>query len=196
MIARRSGFLTLIAAAVCFLNPSTGLHAQCAPADRSGFDLAHFDEPTRMCRAAGRLQDRRYCQSRTMDRVLACGKDAIPILIRQLKDTRKTQEPIFDYWAYTTVGDVAEFILEDFFVEEDETTTTLPEVRPLYETMSKCELPAEDCWRKLIRKRGRAWVQREWQAIWNKYKVRLVWDDKGLCFRVLEVPQNPNPGKE
>lgn len=45
------------------------------------------------CRSKGRFQDSDYCQSDVMDRILADGKKAIPILIDQITDERRMREP-------------------------------------------------------------------------------------------------------
>ncbi|HTY61221.1 MAG TPA: hypothetical protein VMG30_03085 [Acidobacteriota bacterium] len=49
------------------------------------------------CRAKGRFQDRDYCDSKVIDRIVADGKDAIPILISQITDVRWIKEPVYDY---------------------------------------------------------------------------------------------------
>src|SRR5690348_589648 len=71
------------------------------------YALWDFDEQGHTCRAKGRLQDKDYCVSHLMDQIIADGKAAIPVLISQLMETRPTKEPIYDYWALTTSGDIA-----------------------------------------------------------------------------------------
>src|SRR5262245_42247340 len=50
------------------------------------------------CRAKGRFQDREYCTSAVIDRIVADGKSAIPVLISQITDSRRIAEPIYDFW--------------------------------------------------------------------------------------------------
>ena len=148
------------------------------------FPLWKFDEIGGTCRAKGRFQDRDYCVSRTMDQIVAQGKAAIPILISQLTDERRTKEPIYDYWRYTTVGDVAMAILNNLFTDSDWTTFTMPGLESLVDKADKCEDGAEPCWRRFLEKHGRKFVQDQWQAAWSANKDRVFWDEKARCFRV------------
>jgi hypothetical protein len=83
------------------------------------FPLWKFDQMRveGSCGAKGRLQDRGYCSSKLMDEIVAQGKSAIPVLISQMLDPRATERPIYDYWSYTTSGDIAYFMLNDLFTE-------------------------------------------------------------------------------
>jgi hypothetical protein len=145
------------------------------------FPLWNFDEREGMCRAKGRLQDLEYCSSKTMDEILARGKDAIPILISQITDTRPTKEPIYDYWPAMRVGDVATFILEDLFLDADWKTFNMPGLEVLNHN---CDAPSWECWDRFLKKHGRRFVQSHWQAAWNKNKDRIHWDEKARCFRL------------
>lgn len=148
------------------------------------FPLWKFDEKPGMCRAKGRLQDKEYCSSKLMDKILAQGKDAIPILISQLTETRPTKEPIYDYWSLTTSGDVAYFILTDLFTDSDWKTFNMPGLEGLKDD---CKENAENCWRDFLEKHGRKFVQDQWLAAWNANKDRVYWDDTARCFRVRAV---------
>ena len=145
------------------------------------FDVLQFDEINHSCREKGRFQDKEYCASMMEDRILAMGKDAVPILIAQLTDTRRTKEPLEDFWTHTTAGDAAYFILSDLFTDADWTTSTMP---GLEFPRTDCATGAETCWREFVRKRGREHIQRQWRAAWNKYKDRMFWDEKTRCFRL------------
>jgi len=145
------------------------------------YPLWEFDEQGPSCRAKGRLQDRDYCRSHLMDRVVADGKEAIPTLISQLRDTRPTKEPIYDYWSLTTAGDVAYFALNDLFTDSDWKTFNMPGLESLNEP---CDSPAEDCWRRFLKKHGRKFVQDQWLAAWKKNKDQIYWDDNARCFRL------------
>lgn len=156
--------------------------AQQSPVKRSdAYPLWNFDEIGLTCRAKGRLQDPDYCASHLMDRVIADGKKAIPILISQLTETRPTKEPIYDYWAVTTSGDIAYFILNDLFTDSDWTTFNMPGLKSLNE---KCDSYAEDCWDRFLKKHGRKFVQDQWLATWKKNNDRVYWEESARCFRL------------
>jgi hypothetical protein len=145
------------------------------------YPLWNFDEIASTCRAKGRLQDRDYCASHLMDRIVADGKKAIPVLISQLRETQPTKEPIYDYWSLTTSGDVAYFMLTDLFTDSDWKTFNMPGLESLNE---KCDSYAEACWRGFLKRHGRKFVQDQWLAAWNKNKDRVYWEESARCFRL------------
>jgi hypothetical protein len=159
-----------------------------APKPPKQYPLWNFDEIGPSCRAKGRLQDRGYCGSHLMDRVVADGKDAIPVLISQLTETRPSKTPIYDYWSVTTSGDIAYFILNDLFTDADWETFTMPGLESLREP---CDSDAQSCWQIFLKKHGRKFVQGQWTAAWNKYKERVHWDENARCFR-LAPERGPN----
>jgi hypothetical protein len=165
----------------CMLADTTAA-AQSSTGKPKTYPLWDFDEQGGTCRAKGRLQDRDYCASHLMDRIVGDGKEAIPVLISQLRDTRRTKEPIYDYWALTTAGDIAYFILNDLFTDADWKTFNMPDLEPLYD--KDCHSYAEDCWRTFLRKHGRRFVQYQWLAAWKKNKGLIYWDDSARCFRL------------
>ena len=176
---------TLSIAVALLLMTLAGRNAagQTAPPKAKEFPLWKFDEMTadHMCRAKGRLQDKGYCNSKLMDQIIAQERASIPVLISQLTDTRRTQEPIYDYWSYTTAGDIAYFILTDLFTDSDWNTVNMPGLELLNH---KCDAAAETCWRKFLRKQGRKFVQDQWLAAWNANEDRVYWDETARCFRV------------
>lgn len=163
-----------------------------AAAKQKSYPLWNFDEQGETCRAKGRLQDLEYCASHLMDQIVADGKEAIPILISQLRDTRATQKPIYDYWSRTTAGDIAYFILNDLFTDSDWKAFTMPGLESLKDP---CDSYAEDCWDRFLKKHGRKFVQDQWLAAWNKNKDRIFWDDKARCFRVSSQSKLENQTK-
>jgi hypothetical protein len=172
----------LSVAAILILGLST--HAAAAPSPPNKpktYSLWNFDEHGPSCRAKGRLQDHGYCSSRLMDRIVADGKDAIPILISQLRDTRPTKQPIYDYWSLTTAGDIAYFILTDLFTDSDWKTFNAPGVTSPYDN---CRENSENCWRSFIKKYGRQFIQTEWRTAWEKNKEHIYWNAKARCFKV------------
>jgi hypothetical protein len=159
------------------------------------YPLWNFDEQGHSCRAKGRLQDRDYCNSHLMDRIVTGGKDAIPVLISQLRDTRPTKEPIYDFWSRTTTGDIAYFILTDLFTDSDWKTFNMPDLESLND--KKCDSNAEDCWQRFLKSHGRKFVQDQWSAAWKKNKERVYWNEEARCFRLQPESKLPRiPGNQ
>jgi hypothetical protein len=149
------------------------------------FPLWKFDEFG--CRAKGRFQDKDYCESTVMDQILAQGKDAIPILISQISDTRPTKEPIIDFWGPMTVGDVAYLVLDDLFLDSDWKTQTMPGLKQIG---LDCGASAQQCYQRLLKKHGRNFIQNQWLATWNANKDRVYWDSTARCFKLRRVRLN------
>jgi hypothetical protein len=116
-----------------------------------------------------------------VDQIVAQGKNAIPVLISQLTDIRKTRRPIYDFWSETTAGDVAYFILSSLFTDSDWKTFNMPGLEALND---KCNDAAEICWRRFLEVHGRKFVQAEWLAAWVANKDHVYWDKDARCFRV------------
>ncbi len=154
---------------------------QSAAGHSKTFMLSDFDEVNHTCRAKGRLQDKEYCESKVMDQIIARGKDAIPILISQLTDSHPARQPIYDYWDRMAVGDIAYFVLNDLFTDSDWKTFNLPGLDQL---RNGCQNASEECWRALVEKRGRRFIQSQWLAAWNLNKDRVYWDAQEHCFRI------------
>ncbi len=158
--------------------------AQVKPDPNDEIPLWKFDEMTApgSCRMMGRFQDKEYCDSRIVDQVLALGKDAIPLLISELTDTRKTKHPIYDLWKYTAAGDIANSLLLDLFTGPDLRVSVMPDLD------IECSKPGETCWRKFLHKKGRKFVQEQWQAAWEANKDHIYWDNKTRCFKLATQP--------
>lgn len=162
-------------------------HAQPGPLPAKEIQLWRFDELTApgSCRAKGRLQDRNYCDSQVVNQILALGKEAIPFLISELTDDRKTKHSIYDLWTYTAAGDIANSFLFDLFTSPDWTIPPMPELESLH---MECTRPGEPCWRKFLHKNGRKFVQDQWRAAWEANKERIFWDETARCFRLMPTP--------
>jgi hypothetical protein len=159
-------------------------NAQSEPTSGEEIPLWKFDEMTApgSCRMMGRFQDKEYCDSKVVDQVLALGKDAIPLLISELTDERKTRHSIYDLWKYTAAGDIANSLLFDLFTASDLTVSAMPELESL---QMECHQPGESCWRKFLHKKGRKFVQVHWQAAWEAHKGQIYWDEKARCFKLM-----------
>lgn len=169
--------LSLAVSAPCQTVPASASHATRV----KKFPLWKFDENG--CRAKGRLQDKEYCSSRMMDQIIAAGKDAIPVLISQIIESRPLKRPIYDYWSFNTTGDLAFFILNDLFLDSDWKTFNLPGVESPWEG---CKDAAENCWTSFLKRRGRKFLQEQWQKAWEANKTRIYWDEKARCFRLFQ----------
>ncbi|HWF02751.1 MAG TPA: hypothetical protein VHA06_03640, partial [Candidatus Angelobacter sp.] len=86
-----------------------------------------------------------------MAQILAGGKASIPILIAQLTDTGRTREPIEDYWAETSAGDVAYIVLADLFTDSDWKTFNMPGVPGWAVISADCHNDSESCWREYLK---------------------------------------------
>jgi hypothetical protein len=116
-----------------------------------------------------------------MDRIVADGKDAIPVLISQLSRTRPTKEPIYDYWNLTTEGDIAYFILMDLFTEANG-TFQMPGLESI--RLNCKDIDSETCWREILKEHGRKFAQDQWLAAWDRNKALISWDESARCFRL------------
>lgn len=135
--------------------------------------------------AKGRMQD--VPDTETARTVLARGKQAIPELITCLTDARKTKRPVFQYWAETSVGDIAFVFLSDMFTDstwKHLTVNGLPDWK-LIQSESP-DQPAEQAWRNYIAKHGRKHIQEQWQEMWREKESSIYWDDAERCFRVRQ----------
>jgi hypothetical protein len=176
----RSGGLALL----CLLFFCSVCFAQSKPESVGEIPLWKFDEMTApgSCRMRGRFQDKEYCDSKVVDQVLALGKKAIPLLISELTDERKTKHSIYDLWKYTAAGDIANSLLYDLFTAPDLRVSDMPELDPL---QMDCQKPGESCWRKFLHKKGRKFVQEHWQTAWDVHKDHIYWDEGARCFRLM-----------
>jgi len=133
--------------------------------------------------AKGRVQD---CSGIVMEKILADGKDAIPILISQLTETARAKKQIADYWGDTRSGDTAFVVLNDLFTGSDLRTFGLPGAMDWSTVQKGCNRAASACWDEFLRKHGRMSVRRSWRRAWDLHKDRIRWDVKARCFRVFK----------
>lgn len=132
------------------------------------------------CRAKGRFQDREYCSSAVIDQIVADGKTAIPILISQITDPRWIVEPPFDYWPRVRAGELAYFILQDLFLDDTWTKSTMPPLFP----PDNCNGPGWQCWGEFRKTHGLRTLQARWVAFWKTNQMNIYWDEKARCFRL------------
>lgn len=134
------------------------------------------------CGSKGRFQDRDYCQSDVMDRILGDGKKAIPILIEQITDERQMQEPALAFWPPLRAGELAILIVDDLFLDDGWERRTIPDLLP--EARCKEGVPASECWARFRAKHSLTEIQTRWRRFWKANEGRVFWDDGARCFRV------------
>jgi len=154
------------------------LSAIAQPANTKSYELQTWKNLS--CRAKGRFQDREYCGSKVIDQIVADGKAAIPVLISQIADSRWIAEPVYDFWPRIRTGELADFILNDLFVDDTWTKSTMP---PLFEE-PKCDEPAWECWANFRKTHSLKMIQARWQEFWRANKDNIWWDARARCFRL------------
>jgi len=134
------------------------------------------------CGAKGRFQDREYCTSSVVDRVVADGPRAIPLLISQMTDERVVPKTVLDHWPRIRAGELAVLILEDLFLDDTWQQRTMPELFP----DRRCDpaTPASECWVRFREKHSLAEIQARWLGFWRTYEARIHWDEHARCFRL------------
>jgi hypothetical protein len=148
------------------------------------FDLAKINgDGSSVCLSKGRIQDPDYNQSKVVDQIIAAGPEAIPVLIGMITDTKRTKEPIFCFWPYTAIGDIAFTTLTDLFTNPSWDASTIPGAG-WDEMLGKGDSSGSERLHNFIQKYGRAALQAKWQKIWDAYKSRIYWDSTERCFRL------------
>lgn len=135
----------------------------------------------------GRVQDKEYNPSLPIvDQLIELGPKAIPFLVSKLKDKTLIKGHVLDFWTEVHVGDVAFFILCDFFTTADWRNSTIaPALTSIIEDRNP-DTPGRIAWWAQIKKDGRAGIRRKVERILNPYKGRFYWDSKELCFRPIK----------
>lgn len=82
------------------------------------------------CRAKGRFQERGYCGSPVIDQIVADGKDAIPILISQITDSRIIAEPVYDFWPRIRAGSLPTSFSGIYSFDDTWQKSTMPSLFP------------------------------------------------------------------
>ncbi len=146
------------------------------------------------CGAKGRFQDREYCRSDAIDRIVADGKQAIPILISQITDERRMREPVLDFRPPFRVGELAILILDDLFLDQDWKRRTMPDLFP--DSRCKAGVPERECWTRFRAKHSLATIQARWFRFWQMNERLTNWDEAARCFRVRREGDMALPGIE
>jgi hypothetical protein len=134
----------------------------------------------------GRAQDLDHYRLPVVEQLIIHNKESIPFLISKLTDETKPKEShIVCFWNDVRVGDVAFFILTDFFTDNSGEKSTIDGTS--FSTFLGCnnkDIPSANCHYDYIKKHGRKHIKTRWQKIWNENKDKLYWDESERCFRV------------
>lgn len=132
------------------------------------------------------LEDENLVEISIADDLLAHGKDSIPFLISKLDDETEMKRGTIDFWYQVYVGDVALVILNDFFMKNDELTSTIPGFYwdDFLERGNDKHLMSEEILRRYIEKHGREKIKERWQKMWDENKDKIYWDETERCFRI------------
>jgi hypothetical protein len=149
------------------------------------FDLSKVNDKP-WCEDKGRLQD---YPSKTMDQIIAGGKESIPVLISMLTDKRSGHNyEIICFWGEMSIQEIAYCVLMDLFTDSQWTHFTIPGVSEEYFLGPTNK--DEASWSRLreyIHKHGSRSLQRKWEDLWRQYGDRIFWDAKERCFKVAEA---------
>jgi hypothetical protein len=154
-----------------------------APKRANAYALSTWSNIT--CRAKGRFQDREYCASPVIDQIVADGKDAIPVLISQITDSRFIAEPVYDYWPRIRTGEFAYFILGDLFTDDTWQKSTMPNLFPA-QTCAPSN-PAWVRWGNFRKTHSLKDLQTRWTEFWKAKHEKIYWDNKARCFRLRDA---------
>ena len=148
-------------------------------------DMSKLNGMQPYCLDKGRFQDSEYNRSAEVDKIMARPKEAVPILIALLTDTRPVRpDPVVCYWYDTRAGDVAFMMLADLFTDASWEHCTVPgacwEVLRLDET----NLGSAAEFHRYVKRHGRAALQKYYRKLWDEYKDEVIWDPSQRCFRL------------
>jgi hypothetical protein len=132
----------------------------------------------------GRVQDREYNKDAEIDRIVAMGVQAVPLLIKELGNENDLGPGVADYWPRLRVADLAFMILTDLFLEADWQTSTIPGLAfDEFLGPEHKDRPAQDRMSLFVEEHGRKPIIERWNAVWSKYGTKLLWDEKCRCIR-------------
>jgi hypothetical protein len=133
----------------------------------------------------GRVQDKEHNPKLVViDQLIKAGPQAITFLVQKLEDTAFVKGKVLDGWPRVRVGDVAWFILYDFFTTKSQ-VSTLPEPG-LFAILGaeNFNQPGWKSWSAVVAKTGRSGIRKSVEAILAPYQGKIVWDEKERCFMV------------
>jgi hypothetical protein len=154
-----------------------------APAQKLMIDLRKIGHIA----SNGRVQDKEYNPTLpVVDQLIMAGPDAIPFLVSKLEDSTLIRGRVLDSWPRVRVGDVAWFILYDFFTTKS-LVSTLPDPG-LFAIVGSADpgQPGWKSWASVVKKYGRSGIRKGAQAILKPYEGKFLWNPVERCFIVTE----------
>lgn len=154
-----------------------------APAQKLAVDLRKIGHIA----PNGRVQDKGNNPNLpVIDSLIKAGPDAIPFLVSKLEDSTVIRTKVLDSWPKVRVGDVAWFILYDFFTDRS-LVSTLPDPG-LFAIVGSADQgqPGWKSWASLVRKSGRAGIRKGVEAILKPYQGKFLWNSVERCFIVTQ----------
>jgi hypothetical protein len=137
--------------------------------------------------STGRIQDKENNPNLpVIDQLIAAGPDAIPFLVSKLEDSTVIRTKVLDSWPRVCVGDVAWFILYDFFTDRG-LSSTLPDPG-LFAIVGAEDnsQPGWKSWASVVHKVGRAGIRKGVEALLKPYKGKFLWNPVERCFIVTQ----------
>ena len=150
-------------------------------------DMSKINGMGSICLDKGRFQDVEYNRSDEVEKIMARPKEAVPILISLLTESRRVHpDPVVCYWYDTRVGDVAFMMLADLFTDASWQHCAVPGA--CWDALGAGDpgVPASTAWHNYIQQHGRAALQNHYRRLWRRYKDKVVWDPAQRCFRLPE----------
>ncbi|HUI93182.1 MAG TPA: hypothetical protein VLX68_13120 [Chitinivibrionales bacterium] len=135
----------------------------------------------------GRVQDKDKNPSLpVVDSLIAHGADAIPFLLVKLEDSTVIRGKVLDDWPRVRVGDVAWFILYDFFTDSH-MAATLPDPG-LFAIVGSADQnqPGWKSWASLVKRCGRKGIRKAAEVILKPYEGKFLWNPAERCFIVTQ----------
>jgi hypothetical protein len=154
-----------------------------APAQKLSIDLRKIGHIS----TEGRVQDKDKNPSLTVvDSLIAHGADAIPFLVTKLEDSTVIRGKVLDDWPKVCVGDVAWFILYDFFSDRT-LASTLPDPG-LFAIVGSADQnqPGWKSWASVVKRCGRKGIRKGVEAILKPYQGKFLWNPVERCFIVTQ----------
>jgi hypothetical protein len=154
-----------------------------APAQKLAIDLRKIGHIA----SNGRIQDKENNPKLpVIDQLIAAGPDAIPFLVSKLEDSTVIRTKVLDSWPRVCVGDVAWFILYDFFTDKN-LVSMLPDPG-LFAIVGGEDQgqPGWKSWASIVRKSGRAGIRKGVEAILKPYQGKFLWNPVERCFIVAQ----------
>lgn len=191
VVAKVMVFCFIAAASACATTPSVERQAP-EPASNAAAAVVKSKKPLEQIDISkighiapkGRVQDLDYNKLEVVDDLIANGKECIPYLISKLDDETKLDVHVMDYWNDVTVAEIALVILSDFSLDSTWRKETIPGMSWTGLARGICtdKMTSIQCLSSMQEKYGRKGIKAKWQAVWDKHKSEIYWDEQERAF--------------